>query len=120
MVLLLLLVGLAVIVGLFAIHILTFRSIQARGKSTLWTRGSSIAVIIGALTGFLSGILVRWRPEANVEYVGFPIPGMLLLYEGGRWVDYVGPTVLICPVLNAFLGATVFLLPFSVALLFRR
>ena len=117
---LLVLAVLAGVIGLIAIHVLTFRSIRRRAKSALWSWGSGIAVLVGAIAGFTSGVTVRWRPEDNVEYVGFPIPGMILLYEDGRWVDYVGPTVLICPLLNALLGATVFLVPFSIALLVRR
>jgi len=118
--LLLVLCVLTVVIGLIAIQALTFRSIRRRDNSTFWSRGATVNVVLGAVTGLTSGVAVRWRPEANVEYVGFPIPGMTLLYEDGRWVDYVGPTVLICPLLNALLVATVFLLPFSLALLVRR
>ena len=111
---------LAIVIGLVAVDFLTLWSIGRRAKSAWWSRGSAVAVVVGAVTGFISGIFVRWHPAADVEYVGFPIPGMMLLYEDGRWVDYVGPTVLICPVLNALLGATVFLLPFLLGLLVCR
>ena len=105
---------------LVSIHVLTFRAIRRRGKSTVWRRVAVAAVIGGAMAGFISGIVVRWRPQPDIEYVGFPIPGMLLLYEDGRWVDYIGPGVLISPVLNALVVATVFILPVSFALFVRR
>lgn len=117
---LLLIAVLAVVVVLVAIHVWTFRVISRRAQSAWWSRGAAIAVSVGFVSGLVSGVVVRWRPEPGSEYVGFPIPGMVVLYEDGRWVDYVGPTVVICPLLNALLVATVFLLPVSIALLIRR
>ncbi len=109
----------ALVIGSIAIHVLTFRAIFHRSKSAFWSRGAVIAVIVGAVAGLASGILVRWRTEPNVEYVGFPIPGMVLVYTDGRWVDYVGPTVFIGPLLNALFVATMLLMPFSIALIIR-
>ena len=117
---LLLLAVLALVIGLVSVHVMTFWTIHRRGKNALWWWGAGLSAVIGALSGFVSGVWVRWRPEPNIEYVGFPIPGMMLLHEDGRWIDYVGPTILICPLLNTLLGATALLIPISLALLIRR
>lgn len=116
---LLLVCALGIAAVMVALHIWTFRGILRQGVPAWWRRGAALAVCTGFVTGLVSGVVIRWRPEAGVEYVGFPLPGMLLPYEDGRWVDYVGPTVIICPLLNALLVATVFVLPFSTALLVR-
>jgi hypothetical protein len=105
---------------LVAIHVWTFRRILRQGRSVWWSRAAALAASLGFVAGLVSGVLVRWRPEADTEYVGFPIPGMVLLYENGRWVDYVGATVLVCPLLNALLVGTVFVLPFTIAMVVRR
>jgi hypothetical protein len=117
----LLLLAAAGIAALFvAIHIWTFRRILRQDRSAWWSRGAALAASVGFVAGLASGVLVRWRPEADTEYIGFPIPGIVLLYENGRWVDYVGPTVLVCPLLNALLVGTVFVLPFTIAMVVRR
>ena len=120
MFLLLTLSVLVVVASLVYVQFWTIRTIWRRNLTQYCKLAAVALVVFGSICGFVSGTVVRWQPSANVEYVGFPIPGMELLYEDGRWVDYVGPTILISPCLNALIVGTVCLLPLTVALVVRH
>ncbi len=117
---LLLLAGALIVAVLLAVPIWTFRTIAVRGLPAWWGRLAAIALLLGAVCGFTSGCVVTWQVSDGERYVGFPIPAVLLLKEHGRWVDYEGFLTLMAPYLDALLVATVFILPVSLVLLFRR
>ena len=115
---LLLLTGTVLVISLAAGIVWTFR-LARRLSSPRWTWVTASASVLGAITGFACGVVVRWHAADDLVYVGFPVPGMLLHREDGTWVDYVSPMIVIAPFLDSLIAASAFVLPVTVAILIR-
>ena len=85
-------------------------------QNRLFRAGLFASFPVGILVGVLSSFLVKYQVSPTQRIIGFPLPAAVLLLEGGRWVDYVGPIWM----LNPFLVGGGLMLPFSVALLVKR
>ena len=111
--------GLLCVGVLVLIHAWTLRAVRTRSMSAWWIRSYVAAVVMGVIGGLVSSG-VRWFDADNAQYVGLPLPGVIVLREDGKWIDYAGPPTIICPLLNMLLVATVCVLPISLAVLLRR
>jgi hypothetical protein len=109
---------------------LAFVSIMAVDVWTFWTIGHLLSprpwriiavglLALGIAVGMWLGCLFIYKVAPGLRYIGFPVPGLVLQLEDGRWVDYVGLIPVVVP-FNVFTVASCFLLPVSLGLVVRR
>jgi hypothetical protein len=107
------------VVVLAAVDAWTLRSIRRLPSQSSWRFASVGLLIIGIALGLWLGCFFSYRVAPDFRYIGFPVPGLVLHFEDGRWVDYVGLVPVVVP-FNVFIIASSCLLPVSLGLLIRR
>jgi hypothetical protein len=102
-----------------AVDVWAFWTIGNLPSPRPWRIISVGLLIIGVAVGLWLGCFFTYQVAPDLRYIGFPVPGLALQLENGRWVDYVGELVFVIP-FNVFTIASCFLLPVSLGLVVRR
>ena len=113
------LAGAFIFVSMAAVDVWTFWTIAHLPSPRPWRIITVGLLTLGIAVGIWLGCLCTYQVAPGLRYIGFPLPGLVLQLEDGRWVDYVGliPVVL---TFNVFTVASCFLLPVSLGLVVRR
>jgi len=96
----------------------TLRAVWRLRWPSSWHIATLGLLAMGLLLGLFVGCILNYPVAPGVRYVGFPFPALVLRFEDGRWIDYVGLIPVIVP-FNVFVIASCALLPVTVGLLIR-
>jgi hypothetical protein len=105
-------------ITLAAIDAWTLRRISRPSTPRIWRHLTIGLLAIGALLGAWLGFAFTYQVAPDHRHIGFPLPLLVLCWENGRWVDYVGPILLLGP-LNVFIIASFCLFPISIGMVTR-
>ena len=105
--------------SMVVVDVWTFRAIGYLPTRRFWRAVSFGLFTVGIVAGFWLGISFTYQVAPDTRYIGFPVPGLVLQLEDGRWVDYVGLLPVVVP-FNVIMIASCFLLPVSIGLVVRR
>jgi hypothetical protein len=113
------LAGAFIFAAMAAVDVWTFWTIGYLPSPRPWRIISGGLLTIGIAVGMWLGCFCTYQVTPDLRYIGFPVPGLVLQLEDGRWIDYVGLIPVVLP-FNVFTIVSCFLPPISLGLVVRR